>query len=65
MTFSQVDLINMRIVVTYSMAIIILSIIGTGLFPIIFRWTGNKGRAASILALGTGVCMLSLYLFST
>lgn len=49
---------------TYSMAIIIPSIIGAGLFPIIFRWTGNKGRAASILALGTGVCMLSLYLFS-
>lgn len=48
----------------YSMAIIIPSIIGAGLFPIIFRWTGNKGRAASILALGTGVCMISLYLFS-
>lgn len=49
---------------TYSMAIIIPSIIGAGLFPIIFRWFGNKGRSASILALGTGVCMLSLYLFS-
>lgn len=49
---------------SYSMAIIIPSIIGAGLFPIIFRWTGNKGRAASILALGTGICMLSLYLFS-
>ena len=48
----------------YSMAIIIPSIIGAGLFPIIFKWTGNKGRAASILALGTGVCMISLYLFS-
>ena len=49
---------------TYSMAIIVPSIIGAGLFPIIFKWTGNKGRAASILALGTGVCMLSLYFFS-
>ena len=29
---------------TYSMAIIIPSIIGAGLFPIIFRWFGNKGR---------------------
>lgn len=48
----------------YSMAIIIPSIIGAGLFPIIFKWTGNKGRAAFILALGTGVCMISLYLFS-
>lgn len=46
------------------MAIIIPSIIGAGLFPIVFKWTGNKGRSASILALGTGVCMLSLYLFS-
>ena len=50
---------------TYSMAIIIPSIIGAGLFPIIFRWFGNKGRSASILALRTGVCMLSLYLFSS
>lgn len=50
---------------TYSMAIIVPSIIGAGLFPIIFKWTGNKGRAASILALGTGVCMLSLYFFSS
>lgn len=49
---------------TYSMAIIIPSIIGAGLFPIVFKWTGNKGRSASILALGTGICMLSLYLFS-
>lgn len=55
---------NESLFTSYSMAIIIPSIIGAGLFPIIFRWTGNKGRAASILALGTGVCMLSLYLFS-
>ncbi len=49
---------------TYSMAIIVPSIIGAGLFPLIFKWTGNKGRSASILALGTGICMLSLYFFS-
>lgn len=55
---------NESLFTSYSMAIIIPSIIGAGLFPIIFKWTGNKGRAASILALGTGICMLSLYLFS-
>lgn len=49
---------------TYSMVIIIPSIIGAATFPLLFRWTNNKGRAASILALGTGVCMLALYLFS-
>lgn len=48
----------------YSMAIIVPSVIGAGLFPLIFHWTGNKGRASSILALGTGICMLSLYFFS-
>ena len=49
---------------TYSMAIIIPSILGAGLFQIIFKWTGNKGRAASILALGTGISMFSLYFLS-
>ena len=49
---------------TYSMVIIIPSIIGAATFPLLFRWTNNKGRAASILALGTGVCMMALYLFS-
>lgn len=49
---------------TYSMAIIISSILGAGLFQIIFKWTGNKGRAASILALGTGISMFCLYFLS-
>ncbi|MDD3218747.1 MAG: MFS transporter [Lachnospiraceae bacterium] len=49
---------------TYSMVIIIPSIIGAATFPMIFKWTNNKGRAASILAMGTGICMLALYLFS-
>ena len=49
---------------TYSMVIIVPSVIGAGLFPLIFKWTGNKGQSASILALGTGICMLSLYFFS-
>lgn len=49
---------------TYSLAIIIPSIIGAGIFPMIFRWTNNKGRAASILAIGTGIFMILLYFFS-
>lgn len=49
---------------TYSLVIIIPSIIGTGLFQILFKLTENKGRTASILAFCTGVSMLSLYLFS-
>lgn len=49
---------------TYSLVIIIPSIIGAGLFQILFKLTENKGRTASILAFCTGVSMLSLYLFS-
>lgn len=49
---------------TYSLVIFIPSIIGAGLFQILFKLTENKGRTASILAFCTGVSMLSLYLFS-
>lgn len=49
---------------TYSLVIIIPSIIGAGLFQILFKLTENKDRTASILAFCTGVSMLSLYLFS-
>lgn len=55
---------NERFFSTYSMAIIIPAIIGAAAFQILFKWTHNKGRSASILAFGTGVSMLSLYLFS-
>lgn len=48
----------------YSLAIIIPSIIGAGCFPPVFRRTANKGWAASIFALGTGVTMIVLYFFS-
>lgn len=47
----------------YSMVIIIPSIIGAACFGPVFRKTNNKGRAASIFALLTGICMLCLYLF--
>ena len=48
----------------YSLAIIVPSIIGAACFPIVFRWTSNKGWAASVFALGTGVTMIALYFFS-
>ena len=49
---------------TYSMCIIIPSIIGAGCFQPVFRRTNNKGRTASIFALFTGISMLALYFFS-
>ena len=49
---------------TYSMVIIIPSVIGAALFPAVFRLTGNKGRAASIFALLTGVSMFAMYFFT-
>lgn len=48
----------------YSLAIIIPSVIGAGCFPLLFKWTSNKGWAASIFALGTGVTMIMLYFYS-
>ena len=47
----------------YSMFIIIPSIIGAACFQPVFKKTNNKGRAASIFALLTGISMLILYLF--
>lgn len=49
---------------TYSMCIIIPSIIGAACFQPVFQKTNNKGRAASIFALLTGCSMLILYFFS-
>lgn len=48
----------------YSLAIIVPSIIGAACFPMVFRWTDNKGWAASIFALLTGFSMMGLYFFS-
>lgn len=48
----------------YSMAIIVPSIIGAACFPQVFRWTGNKGWAASLFSLFTGVTLIVLYFFS-
>lgn len=48
----------------YSLAIIIPSVIGAACFPLLFKWTSNKGWAASIFALGTGITMIMLYFYS-
>lgn len=55
---------NVKFFSTYSLAIIIPSIIGAACFPLLFKWTKNKGRAASIFALCTGIAMIVLYKFS-
>lgn len=48
----------------YALAIIIPSIIGAACFPMVFKWTSNKGYAASIFALGTGITMFMLFFYS-
>ncbi len=49
---------------TYSMCIIIPSIIGAACFQPVFRKLNNKGRTASIFALFTGISMLSMFFFN-
>ena len=48
----------------FSGVIVIPSIIGAALFPLVFRWTGNKGWAASVFSFLMGICMVVLYFFS-
>ena len=48
----------------YSLAIIVPSIIGAACFPMVFRWTENKGWTAAIFSLLTGLSMIGLYFFS-
>lgn len=48
----------------YSLAIIVPSILGAACFPKVFHWTNNKGWAASLFALFTGLTMIGLYFFS-
>lgn len=55
---------NKALFSTYSLCIIIPSIIGAACFPPLFRITNNKGRAASIFALLTGISMFAMYFFS-
>ena len=49
---------------TYSMCIIIPSIIGAACFQPVFRKLNNKGRTASVFALLTGIAMLVMFFFN-
>lgn len=49
----------------YALAIIVPSVIGAACFPMVFKWTSNKGLAAAIFALGTGLTMFMLYFYSS
>lgn len=55
---------NKALFSTYSLCIIIPSVIGAACFPLVFRLTNNKGRSASIFALLTGISMFSMYFFT-
>ena len=48
----------------FSGVIVVPSIIGAALFPLIFKWTGNKGWAASVFSVLMGISMVALYFFS-
>lgn len=48
----------------FSIAIILPSVIGALCFPFVFKLTSNKGWAASVFSLGTGIMMFALYFFS-
>ncbi len=55
---------NQALFSTYSLFIIIPSIIGAACFPMVFRLTNNKGRSASLFALLTGISMFCMYFFT-
>lgn len=55
---------NEALFTTYSLVLIVPSIIGAAMFPLAFKWLGNKGHAASLFAAGTGICVVALYFFS-
>jgi Na+/melibiose symporter-like transporter len=48
----------------FAIVIIVPSIIGASCFPFVFKLTQNKGWAASVFALLTGITMFMLYFFS-
>lgn len=48
----------------FSLVIIVPSIIGAALFPLVFKWTKNKGWAAAVFSVLMGVSMIALYFFS-
>ena len=48
----------------FSGVIVVPSIIGAALFPLIFKRTGNKGWSASVFSVLMGISMVALYFFS-
>ncbi len=55
---------NQALFSTYSLCIIVPSIIGAACFAPVFRLTNNKGRAASLFSLFTGISMICMALFT-
>lgn len=49
---------------TYSMCIIVPSVIGALCFKPVFDKLGNKGRTAAVFALFTGIFMIAMYFFN-
>ena len=55
---------NQALFSTYSLCIIIPSIIGAACFAPVFKMTNNKGRTASIFSLLTGISMICMAFFT-
>lgn len=55
---------NAALFSTYSLCIIVPSIIGAACFPPLFKLINNKGRSAAIFAFFTGISMFVMYFFS-
>ena len=55
---------NEALFATYSLVIIVPSIIGAACFPYVFNLTSNKGWAASVFSFGMGVSMIGMFFFS-
>ncbi len=55
---------NQALFSVYSLFIIIPAVIGAACFPIVFKITNNKGRAAAIFALFTGISMFCMSFFT-
>lgn len=54
---------NKNLFSVYALCIVIPGVIGASTFPLLFKWTNNKGRAASIFAFFAGVSMIVMYFF--
>ncbi|MDY5767273.1 MAG: glycoside-pentoside-hexuronide (GPH):cation symporter [Alloprevotella sp.] len=55
---------NENLFAVFSGVIVLPSIVGAALFPLIFKWTNNKGWAAAVFSVLMGISMVALYFFS-